>query len=64
MPAQWTGDFVGQIHVKGLTIAQVAEEAGLSRQHVSWVLNQENPSEKTRKKLYAALDRIINRSAS
>lgn len=64
MPAQWTGDFVGEIHVRGLTIGQIADEAGLTRQHVSWVLHQENPSEKTRKKLYEALARIVDRGTS
>ena len=37
MPAQWTGRLVGEIHNAGLTIKQVAAEAGLNeigRAHV------------------------------
>lgn len=59
MIAQWTADFVGQVHLHKLTIKAVAERAGLNPRYVSWVLNTENPSDKARRKLYHALEEMI-----
>lgn len=59
MPAQWTGQLIGEIHNAGLTIKQVAAEAGLNKHYVSQVLNAESESPKTEKKLRAALTRLL-----
>ena len=59
MPAQWTGCFVGRIHNAGLTIKQVAEEAGMNPKYVSTVLNSDEESERAKGKLFAALDRLV-----
>ena len=59
MPAQWTGCFVGRIHNAGLTIKQVAEEAGMNPKYVSTVLNSDEESERAKEKLIAALDRLL-----
>lgn len=61
MPAQWTGILVGEIHNAGLTIKEVAAEAGLNQKYVSQVLNRESDSPKAQAKLWAALERIIER---
>lgn len=58
MPAQWTGELIGEIHNAGLTIKQVAAEAGLNPKYVSQVLNGEGESEKAKAKLESALERL------
>lgn len=58
MPAQWTGQLVGEIHNAGFTIKQVAEEAGLNPKYVSTVLNSEDAPLKTEEKLRSALIRM------
>ena len=59
MPAQWTGQLIGEIHTNGFTIKRVVHEAGLNDKYVSQVLHSENPPEKARAKLFAALQRLI-----
>lgn len=61
MPAQWTGQLVGEIHNAGLTIKQVAAEAGLNDKYVSQVLNADTESPKAEQKLRAALVRLCER---
>lgn len=61
MPAQWTGRLVGEIHNAGLTIKQVAAEAGLNDKYVSQVLNANTESPKAEQKLRAALIRLCER---
>lgn len=58
MPAQWTGVLIGEIHNAGFTIKQISKEAGLNPKYVSQVLNSDSGSEKTEKKLRAALERM------
>ena len=58
MPAQWTGYLIGEIHNKGLTIKQVAKEAGLNPKYVSQVLNSNAEATKAEVKLRAALERL------
>jgi len=58
MPAQWTGQLVGEIHNAGFTIKQVAKEADLNPKYVSQVLNRESESPKAEKKLRLALERL------
>lgn len=61
MPAQWTGQLVGEIHNAGLTIKQVAEEAGMNAKYVSTVLNSDVDSPRAEAKLRSALDRLVNK---
>lgn len=58
MPAQWTGQLVGEIHNAGLTIKQVSEEAGLNPKYVSTILNGDSDAKKAEGKLRAALERL------
>ena len=55
MPAQWTGELIGNIHNAGLTIKEVAERAGLNSKYVSTLLNGDAPEGKAGKKLRDAL---------
>lgn len=58
MPAQWTGQLIGEIHNAGFTIKQIAVEAGLNDKYVSQVLNSDTESPKAKQKLRAALARL------
>ncbi|MBR2895197.1 MAG: hypothetical protein IKC03_06015 [Oscillospiraceae bacterium] len=58
MPAQWTGKLVGEIHNAGLTIKQVAEEAGMNPKYISTVLNGDAEAPKAERKLRSALQRL------
>ena len=61
-PARWTGVLVGEIHNAGLTIKQVAAEAGMNPKYVSQVLNSEEESKRAEEKLRTALNRLIERN--
>ena len=63
MPAKWTGELVGKIHNAGLTIKEVAAEAGMNPKYISTVLNQDTDASKAEAKLRAALDRLIEKAA-
>ena len=63
MPAKWTGELVGKIHNAGLTIKEVAAEAGMNPKYISTVLNQDTDAQKAEAKLRAALDRLIEKAA-
>ncbi len=59
MPAKWTGDFVREVHMSGVTIKAVAEKAGLNDKYVSQVLHADNPPDKARDKLFTALGELV-----
>lgn len=63
MPAQWTGSLIGDIHNAGLSIKEVAAEAKLNPKYVSTVLNSEDASSKTEKRLREAFERLKERKA-
>ena len=64
MPAQWTGRLIGEFHNAGVTITDIANEAGLNRSYVSQVLNSEMERPKTEAKLRAALERLKEAKAN
>ena len=39
MPAQWTGELVGEMHLAGITMKQLAAEAGWHEKYLSSVIN-------------------------
>lgn len=39
MPAQWTGEIVGQMHILGITAIQLAKHLGYNPKYVSAILN-------------------------
>lgn len=58
MPAQWTGELIGEIHNADLTIKNVAQEAGYHPKYVSQVLNGKVDSPNMEKRLRDALARL------
>lgn len=61
MPAQWTGDLVGQMHNEKVTKTEMAVEMGVTREYVSMVLNGHRDPAGAEEKFRAALNRIIER---
>lgn len=64
MPEQWTGRLVGEMHVAGITAKQLADEAGLNPKYLSAVLNGHSNPKNAEKKLYEALNRLLNKKES
>lgn len=63
MPAQWTADLIGEMHLAGITSKQLAEEAGLNPKYMSTILNGHVDPKGAEKKLREALGRIKDRKA-
>lgn len=60
MPAQWTGDLVGQMHKHKISKSQLAEHMGLSREYVSMVLNGHRDPAGAEQKFRTALAELID----
>ena len=58
MPAQWTADIIGEIHIKRITAKRLAEEVGWNPKYLSQVLNGHKTPKDAEAKLRAALKRI------
>lgn len=59
MPAQWTADLIGEMHLVKVTAKQLAAEAGLNPKYLSTVLNGHHEPKNAEKNLRAALERLI-----
>lgn len=60
MLAQWIADLVGQMHKYKITMTQLANHMGLSREYVSMVLNGHREPAGAEAKFRAAVDEIIS----
>lgn len=59
MPAQWTGELIGEMHIKGVTAKQLAKMVGWNPKYLSTVLNGHYEPKGAEEKLRAALTRLI-----
>lgn len=59
MLAQWTADVVGQMHKWKITMKQLADYLGVSREYVSMVLNGHREPAGAEVKFRAAVDALI-----
>lgn len=62
MLAQWIGDFVGRIHRHKITITQIAQEMGVTREYLSMILNGHREPPDIEKRMNDALDIIIEKN--
>lgn len=62
MPAQWTADLIGEMHLNGITAKQLAEEAGFRAEYVSMILNGHRQPRNAEQSLRSALNRLICKS--
>lgn len=59
MPEKWTGEVKKQQHIHGISMAELAEEAGMNPKYLSTVLHSESTSKITRSKIEDALKRAV-----
>lgn len=64
MPAQWTGEIVGEMHNKNITGKMLAAELGWHEKYLSQVLNSAEPPKKAEEKVRAALNALIAHHAN
>ena len=62
MLAQWIGDFVGRMHRNRVTITQIAQEMGVTREYLSLILNGHREPPGIVDRLNEALDSAINKN--
>ena len=63
MPAQWTANVIGQMHLNGITGKELAAEIGWNPKYLSQVLNGHETPKGAEEKVSAALDRIVTTKA-
>jgi transcriptional regulator with XRE-family HTH domain len=61
MLAQWTGDFVGRMHRYRVTITQLAQEMGVTREYLSMILNGHREPNGIEQRMNEALDNLIKK---
>ena len=64
MPAQWTADLIGEMHLAGVTAKRLAAEAGWNEKYLSVVLNGHREPKNAEQTLRAALNRLLEQSQS
>lgn len=58
MPAQWTADIIGEMHLYRITSKQLAAEAGYHEKYLSVVLNGHREPKGAEVTLRSALERL------
>lgn len=60
MPAQWTADLIGKMHLNGITKKQLAERMGITPEYVSMVLNGHREPEGAEARFMNALYTLVS----
>lgn len=61
MPAQWTADIIGQMHLHKIRKKNLADELNVTPEYVSMVLNGRREPPEAERNFFEALARIIER---
>ena len=59
MPAHWTAEIVGKMHLHGITGKMLAVELGWNPKYLSQVMNSPNPPKGAEEKVRKALRSLI-----
>lgn len=59
MPAQWTAELIGKMHLNGITKKQLAERMGITPEYVSMVLNGHREPEGAEARFMNALSTLV-----
>lgn len=62
MPAKWTADLLGEMHLAGVTAKQLAAEVGWNPKYLSVVLNGHKEPKGAEQKLNEALGRLVQKN--
>ena len=60
MPAQWTADLIGKMHLEKITSKQLAAEVGWNPKYLSAILNGHAEPKMAKEKLWAAFARLTS----
>lgn len=60
MPAQWTADLIGEMHLNGVTAKQLAAQVGWHEKYLSAVMNGHREPKHAEQTLRKALKEIID----
>lgn len=60
MPAQWTGELVGKMHLNGITKKQLAQKLEFTAEYVSMVLNGHREPPDAETKFTEAVNSLIS----
>lgn len=60
MPAQWTGEIIGKMHVHNITAKQLSAFLGYNPKYVSAVLNGKRAPKNAPKKFKEALEKAVD----
>ncbi len=60
MPAQWTAEIIGKMHLNGITGKQLAEKLDWHPKYLSQVLNGRKTPTKAEDKVRKALEELIS----
>jgi transcriptional regulator with XRE-family HTH domain len=61
MLAQWIGVFVGRMHQYRVTITQLAQEMGVTREYLSMILNGHREPNGIEQRMNNALDNLVKK---
>lgn len=59
MPAQWTAELIGKMHLNGVKRKELASKLGLNEKYVIMVLNGKREPLNAEERFNAALDELI-----
>lgn len=59
MPAQWTADIIGKMHLHNISRKQLADKLGLHHKYVIMVLNGKKNPANAEQRFNKAVDEII-----
>jgi len=60
MPAQWTADLIGKMHLNKISKKMLAEQLGVTPEYVSMVLNGHREPEGVAQRFNVAVDELIH----
>lgn len=58
MPAQWTGEVIGEMHLAGISKRDIAKELGVTAAYVCMILNGDREPKGGEARVRAALERL------
>lgn len=64
MPAKWTADLIGEMHLARVTAKQLAAEVGWHEKYLSAVMNGHREPKGAEQALRAALERLVNKESA